>query len=564
MIQKLNGSAVVNVTASTQLVMELRDEDKFHKLVRHDFLELEEPELGPITSVPVTKEKRKSLDASVEVGSKASPRQAAHRDSRRESLAAGRQTGMTLTQQTSQAGGVAQTLVPPDPTGRAEARDSMMVEPAVLAEPEVHLHQLNKTITQQSAVSLRGSSYFEHDREGKKPEASEHGFNSKVFGTNAHLRDILKPKHGVLVRSNRDEFGASRYRPLNPNSISLSEYRELYEPKNQSLAQIALRGSRQQLAHLDTSPPDSKNAGYTSRLFEKNEPFIDSESKDGARFWTKNKDKPTIVSKFDRIRDAHKPGYTSLSRTLLSNQKEVQKSVDATKLNRIYSKAALDGPSRDQGPFRKYLSYKKEDQVSYGGAVAQSLDGSSFHPDQSLQALSIQAPGAQSPVHQYIHFDKKLRFTLKAKDRITLSPSLASLARPLHSRNSGNQAYGSGVVDKARLAQYRMERRELHLRKNLLPRDLVPDDGDEGRGIFKRKPKITQGILDIIGASQRAAEDALSMGRDAGGPRKGAREATEGSMASGANLLSQGSQLNVQQEDGTVRIAAEAEELEGA
>ena len=97
MIQKLNGSAVVNVTASTQLVMELRDEDKYHKLVRHDFLELEEPELGPITSVPVTKEKRKSLEASAEIGSKASPRNVAQRDSRRESLAAGRLTGMTLT-----------------------------------------------------------------------------------------------------------------------------------------------------------------------------------------------------------------------------------------------------------------------------------------------------------------------------------------------------------------------------------------------------------------------------------------------------------------------------------
>ena len=440
----------------------------------------------------------------------------------------------------------------------------MMVPSLEVTEPEMHLQQLNKTITQQSAVSLRGSSYFEHDKEGKKPEACEHGFNSKVFGTNNQLRDILKPKHGVRVRSNRDEFGANRYRPLNPNSISLSEYRELYEPKNQSLAQIALRGSRQQLADLDTSPPGSKNAGYTSRLFEKNEPFIDSESKEEARFWTKAKGKSRIASKFDKIRDAHRPGYVSLSRTLLSNQKGVQKSVETTKLHKIYSKMALDGPSRDQGPFGKYLTYKKDDQASHGGLVAQSLDGSSFHPDQSLQALSIQAPGAQSPVHQYIHFDKKLKFTLKAKDRITLSPSMTSLARPLYSRNSGNQAYGSGVIDKARLAQYKMERRELHLRKNLLPRDLVPDDGDEGRGIFKRKPKITQGILDIIGASQRAAEDALSVGRDGGGPRKGPREVTEGSMASGANLLSQGSQINWQQEDGTVRFSAEAEEAEGA
>lgn len=230
MIQKLNGSAVVNLGGDqTQFVMELRDEDKFHRLVKHPLEEVEEPEFDLGTAVPVTKEERSRLGDSQGIrGGKASKQKINALDSRELSFrAGGQQESRQPSKENSVSGkaaGAAKNATPRKGGG------GLVLDQLDTDDPHVHLHVLNKNITQQSAQQLRSQGFFDRAYRGKQPGECENGFNSRVFGTNQPLRDILKPKNGVRVRNDRDDFGAGEYKSKNGNSMSLHEYREMYEP----------------------------------------------------------------------------------------------------------------------------------------------------------------------------------------------------------------------------------------------------------------------------------------------------------------------------------------------
>lgn len=55
---------------------------------------------------------------------------------------------------------------------------------------------------------------------------------------------------------------------------------------------------------------------------------------------------------------------------------------------------------------------------------------------------------------------------------------------------SAMQGQSFGVLDRLRVSQQLLEQRELKLRSSVHPTNLLSDDGDHGKGLLKRKPKI--------------------------------------------------------------------------
>ena len=53
------------------------------------------------------------------------------------------------------------------------------------------------------------------------------GINSNVFSSGNEITDIMKPKNGVKLKSNRAEVGSGRYVNSNPSRISLADYNDI-------------------------------------------------------------------------------------------------------------------------------------------------------------------------------------------------------------------------------------------------------------------------------------------------------------------------------------------------
>ena len=199
MIQKLNGSAVVNIGGDrTQFVMELRDEDKFHRLVKHQYQEVEEPEFDLGTAVPVTKEDRSRLTDSPARTSKLASKQKFYPlDSHENSFRGGGQPEPSLATKelraSLKAASAAQSHQSQQSRPSGKGAGGLVLDQIDADDPNVHLHVLNKNITQQSAQELRAQGFFDRAKRGKPPGEGENGFNSRVFGTNQPLRELSKP-----------------------------------------------------------------------------------------------------------------------------------------------------------------------------------------------------------------------------------------------------------------------------------------------------------------------------------------------------------------------------------
>tara|TARA_B110000285_G_C14676349_1_gene402669 strand:- start:208 stop:411 length:204 start_codon:yes stop_codon:yes gene_type:complete len=60
----------------------------------------------------------------------------------------------------------------------------------------------------------------------------------------------------------------------------------------------------------------------------------------------------------------------------------------------------------------------------------------------------------------------------------------------LGQRPAAMQGQNYGVLDRLRVSQQLLEQREQKLRSSVNPTNLLSDDGDHGKGLLKRKPKI--------------------------------------------------------------------------
>jgi len=53
------------------------------------------------------------------------------------------------------------------------------------------------------------------------------GINSNIFSSGSEITDIMKPKNGVKLKSNRAEVGSGRFVNPNPSKLSLAEYNDI-------------------------------------------------------------------------------------------------------------------------------------------------------------------------------------------------------------------------------------------------------------------------------------------------------------------------------------------------
>jgi hypothetical protein len=67
------------------------------------------------------------------------------------------------------------------------------------------------------------------------------GINARIFSTSNDLSEVIKPKNGVRLKSNRVDIGTGRYKNNNPSKMSLADYKDIANQHN-SLATIAIRG----------------------------------------------------------------------------------------------------------------------------------------------------------------------------------------------------------------------------------------------------------------------------------------------------------------------------------
>ena len=232
---------------------------------------------------------------------------------------------------------------------------------------------------------------------------------------------------------------------------------------------------------------------------------------------------PAALFSIDRVQRPNDQASKAYSRSVLAKQRGFKKSFETRNPQNANSRALLEASAHGDVALTKFPTFKSDDVLSHGGLANQSFDGSSLKAEHSVQNLTTHGLAIQSPVQQYITQDKNSKFVNKAKDVVSKSPSQKNIVKPLITRNWKEQGYteGVGALDRARLAQYKMEQRENHLRKNIPAQDLNPDDGDHGRGSLKRKAKVTSGIMGIISPGQNmATEEALSGGLEAAAARK--------------------------------------------
>lgn len=277
---------------------------------------------------------------------------------------------------------------------------------------------------------------------------------------------------------------------------------------------------------------------------------------------------PALVS-IDRVQKPNDQGSKAYSRSVLAKQRGFKKAFEARNVQNANSRALLDTSGHGEVNFTKFRTYKRDEVLSHGGLANQSFDASSLKGEQSVQNLTTHGLAIQSPVQQYITQDKRSRFVNQAKDVVSKSPSHQSIVKPLISRNWKDQGYteGAGALDRARLAQYKMEQREHHLRKNIPAQDLNPDDGDHGRGLLKRKAKVTSGIMGIISPGQNlATEEAQSSVQEAAAATKQRTVQGEGMRAAHSvhNLLTTGSRKQLQPEEALLRLSTDSEDPQGS
>ena len=107
---------------------------------------------------------------------------------------------------------------------------------------------------------------------------------------------------------------------------------------------------------------------------------------------------------------------------------------------------------------------------------------------------------APSPVRLYKeqkYLEKKTVYL--AQESINLSQAGTKVnKKPLKKNHLISEEGNLGLLDRIRVQKFRAEQRKAKELQTLNAKSLLPDDGDHGEGLWKRKAQITEGIKDII------------------------------------------------------------------
>lgn len=126
-----------------------------------------------------------------------------------------------------------------------------------------------------------------------------------------------------------------------------------------------------------------------------------------------------------------------------------------------------------------------------GDSEVSLLNGGQSQMTHVLSSKILPTEVIASPVREYRAKDAKTKHAgVKLKDFVTQSlDSDRNLPqKPLRMNNLKNHAGNVGVLDRIRMSQFKAEQRDMRLKKNIVAKNLLPDDGDHGVGVWKRRP----------------------------------------------------------------------------
>ena len=132
-------------------------------------------------------------------------------------------------------------------THREEAEKALEDDEGPDAFARQYLQMLDTRVLSMSKAELKkvGIPLFKNGfRKGKRASnGSMDGTDLSVFGANTKITDVVHPKGGVGITAERVHVGSQKYLAKNPHIMSRADYCEKVAPTNESLANIALRGS---------------------------------------------------------------------------------------------------------------------------------------------------------------------------------------------------------------------------------------------------------------------------------------------------------------------------------
>jgi hypothetical protein len=114
---------------------------------------------------------------------------------------------------------------------------------------EAYLNTLNESLDNLSPEKIRDKS----TEILANPRGLNLGLNASVFSsTTGGVLDTVHPKNGVKLRSKATEVGNGRYVNENKSKMSLFDYKSLVSLNQGSLANISIRGQKEEMPSLLT------------------------------------------------------------------------------------------------------------------------------------------------------------------------------------------------------------------------------------------------------------------------------------------------------------------------